>query len=85
MRAFHIKLFLLFILLSLSLFGCGSLNPSKNGTVPPDHKIFDDLLSKYVDGTGNVNYKGFIDEKSTFKAYLKELTANPPDVATWSN
>jgi len=84
MRAFHIKLFLLLNLLSMSLFGCGSLNPSKNGTVPPDHKTFDKLLSKYVDEEGNVDYQGFLGEKVAFESYLEELKANPPDINAWT-
>ncbi|MEQ6121152.1 DUF547 domain-containing protein [Reichenbachiella sp. MALMAid0571] len=83
MNTFRIKLFVILNLLSLSLFGCDSLNPSKKGTVSPDHEIFDKLLGKYVDKEGNVNYKGFLDEKSKLELYLKVLNENPPDVATW--
>jgi len=70
--------------LSISLFGCGSLNPTQKGSIIPDHQIFNDLLSKYVDESGNVNYKGFKEEKSAFKKYLKEIKANPPDTNTWT-
>ncbi len=84
MSSFPIKLFLILTLLSISLFRCGSLNPSKKGTVPPSHEVYNNLLRKYVDEFGMVNYNGFMDERSTFKGYLKELRVNPPDVTTWS-
>lgn len=70
-------------MLSISLFGCDSLNPTQKGSIIPDHQIFDDLLNKYVDESGNVNYKGFKKEKSLFKKYLKELKTNPPDISLW--
>lgn len=41
-------------------------------------KNWDDLLSKYVDATGNVNYKGLKTEESTLDAYLKNLAEAPP-------
>ncbi len=42
------------------------------------HDEFDALLNKYVDAAGNVNYKGFISEKSKLEAYLDKLSSTDP-------
>lgn len=63
---------------------CSSLNPSKTGSVPPDHKLFDVLLEKYVDEYGNVDYKGFLEDEHELNSYLDQLKDNPPDVDKWS-
>ena len=42
------------------------------------HKSFDELLQKYVDDDGLVNYKGLAAERSRLKAYLKLLEGNEP-------
>ena len=43
----------------------------------PDHKIWDELLTKYVTASGKVNYKGIKSEKAKLEAYLKELESLP--------
>lgn len=50
---------------------------------PPSHEIYSQLLGKYVNSKGMVNYKGFISEKETFQKYLDALSNNPPQ-STWS-
>ena len=39
---------------------------------------YNDLLKKYVDEEGYVNYRGFIYERPKFEAYLAHLTKYPP-------
>lgn len=39
---------------------------------------YDDLLQKYVDKSGNVNYKGFMSENARFQSYLDDLSSHPP-------
>lgn len=43
-----------------------------------DHAIFNKLLQENVTKTGEVNYKGFIKNKTVFKQYLKILETNLP-------
>lgn len=42
------------------------------------HKAFDELLQKYVDSDGLVNYKGIASERSKLKSYLQMLESNEP-------
>lgn len=43
-----------------------------------NHDLFNTLLKKHVSDQGNVNYKGFIKDKSEFKTYLADLATNLP-------
>ncbi|MEP5611179.1 MAG: DUF547 domain-containing protein [Cyclobacteriaceae bacterium] len=47
------------------------------------HQPFDELLQKYVDESGLVNYKGLKTERPKLKSYLRMLEANEPKDA-WS-
>ncbi|CAA6809785.1 MAG: Unknown protein [uncultured Aureispira sp.] len=47
------------------------------------HDIFNDLLRKYVNSTGDVNYVGFKKDKAKLTAYLEVLKSNPPQ-SNWS-
>ena len=44
----------------------------------PSHESWGNLLNKYVDDAGNVDYKGFKAEESQLDAYLKNLSQFPP-------
>ncbi|MEO2071061.1 MAG: DUF547 domain-containing protein [Zunongwangia sp.] len=48
-----------------------------------DHSTWHNLLQKYVDEKGMVNYKGFKNDRKTFDKYIKMLSENRPD-HTWS-
>lgn len=63
-----ITVFLTSILLSISLFG-------QTGVT---HNGFDQLLQKYVDDQGMVNYKGLKADRSKLKSYLSILENNAP-------
>ena len=53
-------------------------------TSPPiDHTQWDNLLKKHVSQEGNVNYKGFIADKTLLEEYLGLLSTNPPN-KTWT-
>ena len=43
-----------------------------------NHDNWTVLLQKYVTQNGQVNYKGFIEDKVLFQGYLDELTQHPP-------
>ncbi|SDS46421.1 Protein of unknown function, DUF547 [Christiangramia echinicola] len=49
-------------------------------TIDPilDHTSWDNLLKKYVDQDGNVNYQGFVKEKKELEEYLSYLAGNQP-------
>ena len=51
---------------------------STNDKENVNHKEWDILLKKYVDKDGNVDYKGFLNDKSTLENYLDHLAQNPP-------
>ena len=48
-----------------------------------DHSTWHNLLQKYVDEKGMVNYKGFKNDRKAFDKYIKMLSENRPD-HTWS-
>ncbi|PWL40549.1 DUF547 domain-containing protein [Flagellimonas aquimarina] len=48
-----------------------------------DHSTWNDLLKKFVDDDGNVDYAGFKKDVASLEAYLKLLSQNAPS-ATWS-
>lgn len=50
---------------------------------PPSHEPYSELLGKYVDKEGMVNYQGFIREQEKFDRYLNALSNNPPE-ASWT-
>lgn len=47
------------------------------------HDIFNDLLSKYVNSSGGVDYDGFKANKTKLAQYLEVLKNNPPE-SSWS-
>ncbi|WP_421764006.1 DUF547 domain-containing protein [Ekhidna sp.] len=65
--------FFITILMSFGLF-------SQSGV---SHNAFDQLLQKYVDDEGMVNYKGLKAERSELKSYLSTLENNAPR-KTWT-
>lgn len=42
------------------------------------HQVWDELLMKYVDSEGNVNYLGFKNNSATLDSYLEQLAYNVP-------
>ncbi|RIV18780.1 DUF547 domain-containing protein [Fibrisoma montanum] len=73
----------LILLLSMAFINPRTALAATTGTAPVDHSIFDQLLKKYVDERGQVNYKGFRKDQAEFKKYLELLSRNPP-AASWS-
>jgi hypothetical protein len=49
----------------------------------PQHQQWDNLVKKYVNTNGLVNYKGFLKDKAELDAYLKTLSDNAPQ-NNWS-
>jgi hypothetical protein len=71
------------LIITGSLVSCGSLNPTKENTIPVDHIAFNSLLKKHVDEKGNVNYRGFENDRIPFEEYLTKLKKNPPNDKNW--
>lgn len=71
-------------ILLLLLNACGSLNPQQAKTKPVSHDSFSDLLTKYVDDQGMVNYQGIQSEREKLKEYLDLLSNNAPNDSNWS-
>lgn len=76
-------MFLAFIAFSI-IGACKSYPQNSSKSVPVSHDLWTQLLQKYVSPTGNVNYKGFIEEKETLDQYLQLLQANYPNNNNWS-
>lgn len=49
----------------------------------PNHQTFNELLSKYVDDQGKVNYQAFSKETEKLDGYLNELSEKSPQ-SSWS-
>jgi hypothetical protein len=77
------SLFLLIFVFS-AVTGCSKLDPQQAGTEPVSHQIFDELLMKYVNSEGDVDYKGLKTDRARLKEYLKLLSDNPPNDVQWS-
>ncbi|MEO9965871.1 MAG: DUF547 domain-containing protein [Reichenbachiella sp.] len=50
----------------------------------PSHQVFDQMLKKYVDKDGGVNYAAFKNEESALNDYLIEMMLEPP-TREWSD
>ncbi len=59
------------LLLIMSVF----IGYSQDGV---SHKSYDELLQKYVNDQGMVDYKGLKSERAKLKSYLSVLESNPP-------
>lgn len=88
------KAILLNIALFFMTFSCAAIfnKESKNNLAtlstsveqpPVNDSIWDNLLQKHVDKQGNVNYKGFLKDRTQLKKYLNQLSDNPPQTS-WS-
>lgn len=69
------------IFLNLS---CGESNLGAESSRSPSHEEFDALLKKYVQPTGEVNYKGLLEDKAILDKYCDLLSNNAPDRNTWT-
>ncbi len=73
----------LFYSLFLFLIGCPAeteempLNISGDVVQSIDHDSWDSLLKKYVDDSGNVDYKNFKNDLDPLNKYLEHLAKNP--------
>jgi len=72
------------VVVGILLMSCQNSLPGMTGTKAPSHELWDELLKENVNSDGTVDYKGFISEKKKLDQYLKLISENAPDRATWS-
>ena len=74
--------FILILLISSYTFSCAA--PISSHSKPVSHEKWNQLLKKYVDEDGLVNYKGIIADSTELNSYLDLLSANHPNAENWS-
>lgn len=76
------------LLAALLLVGssCNSapLNSSVQAQQKVNHQPWTQLLQKHVQPNGNVNYKGFQQDRQQLQAYLDQLSKGIPNEKTWT-
>lgn len=75
----RIKTFQFIILLVLALVGSGQIQAQDIHK----HKLWNQVLEKYVNNDGNVNYKALKNNHENLDAYLDRINENPPQ-PSWS-
>lgn len=78
------KLLFLSFLIFLACSCQGASTLGAEGTTPPSHQTWNELLQQHVSKTGEVNYKGFIKDKAKLQRYLNAISNTPPDKKTWT-
>ena len=56
----------------------GATNTKPQNPPTLSHQVWDELLRKYVNASGKVNYGGFKNDKAKLQTYLNLLKNNPP-------
>lgn len=74
----------IFMLLACLSFSCNAVTAPESNADPVSHEAWDQLLKKYVDENGLVNYKGFRNHRNKLDAYLALLSKAAPNKKTWS-
>jgi len=70
-------------LLSILLSACSVKNYLSNSK-PINHEIWNTLTKTHVSESGQVNYKGFLEDSLTLNRYLDLLSQNHPNKKNWS-
>jgi len=78
-RVLRIMKNLSFLFLTFFLTFCNPSVATNQDSEPPSHKILDELLKKYVDEEGMVDYKALKSERNTLQKYLATLSSNAPN------
>lgn len=75
---------LLIILVGILAISCSFNKKIVSSSKPISHDLWEELLQKHVTDKGCVNYKGFINDSSSFNTYLGLLKNNHPNDNNWS-
>jgi len=73
-----------FLLILLILLSCESKQTHQAGTEPISHEFWDQVLMKYVDPSGRVNYQGLKENPKILLDYLELLRFNRPNEMRWN-
>jgi len=57
-------------------------NIQKSGKI--DHDQWDEILNRFIDENGHVDYNGLLSERNKLTSYLQLLSENPPDPFSWT-
>lgn len=76
------KLNVSLLLLTLCMLPIVQLSAQSSGF--HQHSTWNTLLSRHVNSSGEVNYKGLVEDQNTLDKYLEELKANPIQ-ASWTD
>ncbi len=71
-------------LLLFFLVSCISVDKVESDSKPIDHDIYADLLNRYVDIEGNVDYDGLQKDSVKLNTYLKMLSGGHPSDKGWT-
>jgi len=72
-----------YLLLLLLFVACAAGQPKLSDT-PPPHELWDELVKTYVKADGNVDYKGFLQDREKLTQYLDLLGSHHPNPDTWT-
>jgi hypothetical protein len=68
------------IIMALQIgMACGPTVATHAQSQPPSHALYDDLLGKYVNQQGNVDYEGLLQAQDQLDTYLALLSKNAPN------
>ncbi|MDN3671023.1 DUF547 domain-containing protein [Echinicola jeungdonensis] len=73
-----------FLLILIGVNACQGQLLGEEGSQVPSHKIWDELLNKYVHKNGIVDYENFQQDSILLGDYLNLVSQNPPDRNQWS-
>ena len=77
------------IILAILILGCVSCSIKKpeyqsSSSSPVEHILWDQMLKKYVNSDGWVNYREWLKDRDKLNEYLSILSNNPPNSNHWS-
>ena len=78
-----IKLFFILGITSLTFSAC-SVKTYKSDSKPITHELWNKLAKTHVSESGQVNYKGFLEDSVTLNQYLDLLSQNHPNKKNWT-
>ena len=83
-QGFYQKRILKFFFILLILPSCESKQTYQAGTEPISHEFWNQVLGKYVNVSGLVNYQGLKEDPEILLNYLALLRSNRPNEVRWN-
>jgi len=69
--------------LAIIALSCGSTAQISNSN-PMTHEVWDEIVHKHVSASGEVDYKGIIQDSVQFNTYLDQLSSHHPNETNWT-